>query len=294
MTGSPGCGKTLLAERMPGILPRLSLAESLEVTALHSVAGILPPTAPLVERPPFQAPHHGATAASIVGGGSGVAKPGAASLAHRGLLFLDEAPEFNRGVLDALRQPLENGQITIRRVGGTAVYPAQFSLVMAANPCPCAKPARSCSCTSERRRTYLARLSGPLLDRMDISITLPPITRQDVMAEHGVEESSAVIAERVLRARARSAARLAGTPWRTNGDVPPTILARHWPVPRPALVVAGRAMDQGLLTARGFGRTQRLAWTLADLQDHPEPTAADVDLALSLRLGDAWQQGMAA
>ena len=141
MTGPPGCGKTLLAERVPGILPPLSLEEALEVTAIHSVAGRLPSDSPLVSRPPFQAPHHGATAASIVGGGSGIAKPGAASLAHRGVLFLDEAPEFRHGVLDALRQPLESGQISIRRVGGTATYPARFSLLLAANPCPCAKPA---------------------------------------------------------------------------------------------------------------------------------------------------------
>lgn len=294
MIGTPGCGKTLLAERIPGILPALSLAESLEVSAIHSVAGLLPAAAPLVVQPPFQAPHHGATAASIVGGGTGIAKPGAASLAHRGLLFLDEAPEFARGVLDALRQPLENGQVTIRRVGGTAVYPARFSLVMAANPCPCARPERSCSCSSERRRTYLARLSGPLLDRMDISVTLPPITRQEVMSERGLEETSAVMAGRVLAARERAAQRLAGTPWRTNGDVPATVLARRWPVARPALALAGRAMDQGLLTARGFGRTQRLAWTIADLHGHDEPTKDDVGVALSLRLGDRWQGGMAA
>lgn len=294
MTGSPGCGKTLLAERVPGILPALSLEESLEVTAIHSVAGLLPTQAPLIVRAPFQAPHHGATPASIVGGGSGIAKPGAASLAHRGILFLDEAPEFTTGVLDALRQPLESGRISIRRVGGTATYPARFSLLLAANPCPCAKPERSCSCTPDRRRRYLARLSGPLLDRMDIVVELPAITRQDVMAERGLGESTTQIAERVAQARSRAAARLAGTPWRTNGDVPPTILGQRWPLPRGVLSGAGRAMDKGLLTARGFGRVQRLAWTLADLCEHDQPTAADVDLALSLRIGDRWNKGLAA
>ncbi|MCU1587461.1 MAG: Mg chelatase-like protein [Frankiales bacterium] len=294
MTGTPGCGKTLLAERMPGILPPLSRDEALEVTAIHSVAGLLPSVAPLVTHPPFQAPHHGATAASIVGGGSGIARPGSASLAHRGILFLDEAPEFQRGVLDALRQPLESGRISIRRVGGTATYPARFSLLMAANPCPCAKPSTSCTCTSERKRSYLARLSGPLLDRMDIVIALPPITRQEVMSERGGNESTAVMAARVLQARERAVARLAGTPWRTNGDVPPTILSQRWPIPRAALLPAGKAMDQGLLTARGFGRVQRLAWTLADLEAREVPDAGDVAAALGMRLGDLWNQGLAA
>ncbi|MGZ6826312.1 MAG: YifB family Mg chelatase-like AAA ATPase, partial [Mycobacteriales bacterium] len=140
MTGPPGCGKTLLAERFPGLLPPLGLQEALEVTAVHSVAGVLPAHAPLVTRPPFQAPHHASTAAAVIGGGSGVARPGAASLAHRGSLFLDEAPEFRSGVLDALRQPLESGVISLRRVGGTATYPARFALLLAANPCPCARP----------------------------------------------------------------------------------------------------------------------------------------------------------
>jgi magnesium chelatase family protein len=285
MTGSPGCGKTLLAERMPGILPALSVAESLEVTAIHSVAGQLPVGSPLVSRAPFQAPHHGSTAAAIVGGGSGIARPGAASLAHRGILFLDEAPEFARGVLDALRQPLESGRISIRRVGGTATYPARFSLLLAANPCPCAKPESSCTCPPTRRRGYLARLSGPLLDRMDITVHLPAITRAEIMADNE-SATSATLAARVERARTAAQARFAGTPWRTNADVPQTVLIQNWPIPRPALVNAGKAIDQGRLTARGFGRVQRLAWTLADLEGRPVPVRGDVDAALGLRLGD--------
>jgi magnesium chelatase family protein len=286
LKGTPGCGKTLLAERMPGILPPLSLAESLEVTAIHSVAGTLPQGSPLVVAAPFQAPHHGATAAAIVGGGAGVAKPGAASLAHRGVLFLDEAPEFGRTVLDSLRQPLESGRITIRRVGGTATYPARFALLLAANPCPCAKDDRRCTCTPERRRTYLARLSGPLLDRIDIQVHLPPVTRRDMLAEGGVGEPTSVIAERVLQARARMAQRYAGTPWRTNADVPATALAAQWPLRGPALALLGRAMDHGALTARGFGRVHRLAWTAADLAGAPWPDKDHVNLALGLRLGD--------
>ena len=197
-------------------------------------------------------------------------------------------------MLDALRQPLESGHISIRRVGGTATYPARFALLLAANRCPCAKPASSCSCAAERRRSYHARLSGPLLDRMDVVVELPAITRHDVMAERGLGESTAVIGERVAQARLRAAGRLAGTPWRTNADVPATMLGQRWPISRGALALAGRAMDKGLLTARGFGRVQRLAWTLADLYDHGQPTAADVDLALSLRIGDRWNAGLAA
>jgi magnesium chelatase family protein len=294
MTGTPGCGKTLLAERLPGILPPLALEEALEVTAIHSVAEQLPGGVPLVSRPPFQAPHHGSTSASIIGGGSGIAKPGAASLAHRGVLFLDEAPEFRAGVLDALRQPLESGCISIRRVGGTATYPARFALLLAANPCPCAKPERSCTCTPERRRSYLARLSGPLLDRMDLTVRLPAITRQEILADRGSGDSTAVVAARVALARGAALHRLAGTPWRTNADVPPTALAQRWPIPRAALAEAGRFMDQGRLSARGFGRVQRVAWTLADLAGRAQPSRGDVDVALSLRLGDGLEDRRAA
>jgi magnesium chelatase family protein len=290
-TGPPGCGKTLLAERLPGILPELSFEESLEVSQIHSVAGLLPADAPLVTRPPFQAPHHGATPASVVGGGSGIAKPGAASLAHRGILFLDEAPEFHRGVLEALRQPLESGEISIRRVGGTARYPARFSLVLAANPCPCAKPRFSCTCRPAVRDGYLAKLSGPLLDRIDLHVPLNAITRQDMQSERDVKESSATLVERVLLARERAGKRYAGTPWSTNADVPPSVLVRRWPLERKPLALLGAAMDHGLLTARGFGRVQRLAWTLADLAGNPSPTTDDASLALSLRLGDKVVQG---
>ena len=288
MIGPPGCGKTLLAERMPTILPGLTPSESLEVTAIHSVAGQLPPDV-LIRRPPFQAPHHGSTPVSVVGGGSGLARPGAASLAHRGVLFLDEAPEFMRGVLDALRQPLEHGYVKISRVNGTATYPARFALLLAANPCPCARTASDCTCPPDRRRQYLGRISGPVLDRMDITVALPAISRSDIMDDRECE-SSAVIAARVAIARERAARRLAGTPYRTNADVQPTILMQRWPLRRAVLRQVGRAMDQGLLTARGFGRVQRLAWTLADLHEAEEPDDFHVGLALSLRLGDAWDR----
>lgn len=284
LLGPPGSGKTMLAERLPGLLPPLRLSEALEVTAIHSVAGTLPPDQPLVSRPPFQDPHHTATVASIVGGGSGVARPGAASLAHRGVLFLDEAPEFAGRALDALRQPLESGRLSITRVGGTAVYPAAFQLLLAANFCPCAK-SEDCTCSPDVRRRYLARLSGPLLDRVDMHVEVPRITRAELLADVGAAESSAVVAERVLAARATAAQRYAATPWRTNGQVPAVELRRRWPVGRAATRQAEQAMDRGLLTARGYGRVLRLAWTLADLQGAGTPGPEHVGHALGFRLG---------
>lgn len=285
LLGPPGSGKTMLAERLPGVLPPLSQEAALQVTAIHSVAGVLPAGQPLVTRAPFQDPHHTSTVSAVVGGGSGIARPGAASLAHHGVLFLDEAPEFSGGVLDALRQPLESGRLTIRRVGGTAVYPARFTLALAANPCPCAKPDSQCSCPPDARRRYLARLSGPLLDRVDMHVQVPRITRAELLAENGMGESSTRVAERVAQARRRSAARYAGTPWCTNGEVPGVELLRRWPLPRSATSTAETALDAGLLTARGYGRVARLAWTLADLLDVGRPGRAEVDLALGYRLG---------
>lgn len=284
LLGPPGSGKTMLAERLPGVLPPLALEEALEVTAVHSVAGLLPPGQPLLTRPPFQDPHHSATVASIVGGGSGIARPGAASLAHRGVLFLDEAPEFATGVLDALRQPLESGRLSIRRVGGTAVYPARFLLALAANPCPCGQGADACTCVPQARRRYLARLSGPLLDRVDMHVQVPRVTRAELLAEGGVGEASVPVAARVAAARDRAAARYSGTPWRTNGDVPGVELLRRWPLPRAATRPAEDALDRGVLTARGYGRVVRLAWTLADLAERPRPGEGDVGVALGYRL----------
>ncbi|MCW2572831.1 MAG: Mg chelatase, subunit ChlI [Frankiales bacterium] len=285
LLGPPGAGKTMLAERLPGILPPLSLEEALEVTAIHSVAGRLPTSEPMVTTAPYQDPHHNATIAAIVGGGSGIARPGAACLAHRGVLFLDEAPEFASGVLDALRQPLEKGSVSIARSAGTAVYPSRFSLVMAANPCPCARPDKACTCPAERRRRYLSRLSGPLLDRVDLRVSIPRVTRAEMLAEDGRGEPSAAVAARVAMARDTAAARYAGTPWRTNNDVPPTQLRRRWPIPRSATRAAEEALDKGQITARGYGRILRVAWTLADLQGVGTPAAAQIGLALGYRTG---------
>jgi magnesium chelatase family protein len=283
LLGPPGAGKTMLAERIPGILPPLTLDEAIEVTGVHSVAGVLPPSSPLVQQAPFQDPHHTATTAAVVGGGSGIASPGAASLAHRGVLFLDEAPEFNRRVLDALRQPLESGVVKLRRVGGTAVYPARFTLVLAANPCPCAKRADDCTCTPQMRRAYRDKLSGPLLDRVDLHVTVPRITRAEVMAEGGRGEPSAAVAARVAHARERAAVRYAGTPWRANGDVPTVELVKRWPLPTSVVLPALEQLERQRLTARGFHRVVRTAWTLADLADAGAPAAEHVAHALAYR-----------
>src|SRR6516162_3891225 len=198
LLGPPGAGKTMLAERLPTILPKLESAAALEVTSIHSVAGTLPPGAGLLTEPPFCAPHHTATKAAIVGGGSGIIRPGAASLAHHGCLFLDEAPEFDRDVLDALRQPLESGEVVIARSGLTARFPARFTLVLAANPCPCARTAEAgsgCTCPPLARRRYLARLSGPLLDRVDVKVELLPVGRAELLSDRQLTEPSVIVAD---------------------------------------------------------------------------------------------------
>jgi magnesium chelatase family protein len=289
LLGSPGCGKTMLAERLPGILPPLSPSEGLEVAAIHSVAGALPAHCPVVARPPFRAPHHSASMAALVGGGSGVIRPGAASLAHRGVLFLDEAPEFHRGVLDALRQPLESGQVEIARAQATARFPARFTLVLAANPCPCARGTDmadlSCQCTPLARQRYLAKLSGPLLDRVDLRLLLPPVSRADLLGGERAGESSSDVAARVRKAREQARQRFAGTPWRLCGDVPGPELNVRWPVPPRVLAPLHREADRGRLTARGMHRTLRVAWTLADLAGRDGPDVGDVAEALQLRAG---------
>jgi magnesium chelatase family protein len=288
LLGPPGVGKTMLAERLPTILPRLELPEALEVSSIHSVAGRLPPDQPLVIEPPFCAPHHTATKAAIVGGGSGIIRPGAASLAHHGCLFLDEAPEFDRDVLDALRQPLESGRVSIARSGLTATFPARFTLILAANPCPCARSSSAgsaCTCTPLVRRRYLARLSGPLLDRVDVKVELLPVGRAELLSDRQLAEPSAVVATRVAEARQRAARRLSGTRWRVNAQIPGAELRRSFrPVPG-ALVPVERAMDLGEISARGVDRIVRMSWTLADLAGVDVPGMAEVGYALGLWLG---------
>jgi magnesium chelatase family protein len=295
MSGPPGAGKTMLAERLPGLLPPLDRAAALEVTAVHSVAGSLRDgTGPLVAHPPFQAPHHTASVAAIVGGGSAQVRPGSASLAHRGVLFMDEAPEFAPAVLDALREPLESGEITVARLAARVRFPARFQLVLAANPCPCGLAATApgadtgCTCTPMARLRYLGRLSGPLLDRVDLRIEMLAATRADLRGGSGPPEATAVVAERVAAARDRMAARLADTPWRVNAEVPGHVLRRLWRLPWEVVGEAERLLDRGVLTARGVDRVVRVAWTLADLAGRDVPDAGDVRVALDCRGVARW------
>ncbi|MGX2994245.1 YifB family Mg chelatase-like AAA ATPase [Streptomyces sp. JNUCC 64] len=288
LQGPPGAGKTMLAERLPGILPPLTRQESLEVTAIHSVAGTLPPDRPLVEVPPYCAPHHSSTMQALVGGGRGTARPGAVSLAHRGVLFLDESAEFSGHALDALRQPLESGHVVIARSAGVVRLPARFTMVLAANPCPCGRFGQrgaGCDCPPSAVRRYQSRLSGPLLDRIDLRVRVEAVTRAELAALGERGESTEAVAERVLAARARAAARYADTPWRTNGEVPGHELRTRWHPAPGALDGAEHRLERGLLTARGLDRVLRVAWTVADLAGHDRPDVSDVTLALRLRTG---------
>src|SRR5450755_688173 len=288
LLGPPGVGKTMLAERLPTILPPLELAAALEVSSIHSVAGTLPAGRPLLTEPPFCAPHHTASKAAIVGGGSGIIRPGAASLAHHGCLFLDEAPEFGRDVLDALRQPLESGEVIIARSGQTATFPARVTLVLAANPCPCARASTggsTCTCTPVVRRRYLARLSGPLLDRVDVKVELLPVGRAELLSDRQLAESSTVVAARVAEARQRAARRLRGTRWRLNAEIPGAELRQTFRPAPGALAPLERAMDLGEISARGVDRIVRLSWTLADLAGVRQPGTPEIGYALGLWLG---------
>ncbi|WLW51913.1 YifB family Mg chelatase-like AAA ATPase [Streptomyces sp. YU58] len=288
LEGPPGAGKTMLAERLPAILPRLGRQESLEVTAVHSVAGLLPPGKPLIDVAPYCAPHHSATMQALVGGGQGIARPGAVSLSHRGVLFLDETPEFNSQALDALRQPLEAGHVVIARSAGVVRFPARFLMVLAANPCPCGRFSVTndlCECPPSAIRRYQARLSGPLLDRVDLRVEVDRVTRAELTGLAARGESTATVADRVREARARAADRLTGTPWRTNSEIPGRELRSRWHPASGAMDEAERNLERGVLTARGLDRVLRVAWTVADLVGHDRPDATDVALALQLRTG---------
>lgn len=287
LLGPPGVGKTLLAERLPGILPPLDHDAALEATAVQSVLSDRPLT--LQTTPPFAAPHHGASASALIGGG-GTATPrvGLITAAHRGVLFLDEAPEFATNVLEALRQPLESGRIVIARSGFTLVMPSRFQLVIAANPCPCGKALDSnstCECTPQQRRTYLARISGPLMDRIDVRVIVDRPTFDEVALGAGDGgEASALVRERVRVARERQRHRFADTEWRTNAEVPGPVIRRRWPLPLATQEVFNAEFGKRQAgSVRGLDRTLRLAWTIADLESHEAPTPQDVRTAIGLR-----------
>jgi magnesium chelatase family protein len=287
LIGPAGAGKTMIAEHLPAILPALEPADALEVTAIHSLAGALPPQAGLITEPPLRVPHHTATMAAILGGGSGIIRPGVASLAHRGVLFLDQAPEFSRSVLDALRQPLETGEVIIARGGVSARFPARFILALGAAPCPCSAiaPGADCACTPAARRRYLGRISGPLLDRA-IKARLVPASRAELLRDRNHAETSEALAARVAAARDRAARRLAGTPWRVNAEIPAAELYRSYPPAAGALAVAEHALDLGQISTREAAAVLRVAWTLADLSGKPRPASADFADALILLTGN--------
>lgn len=305
LTGPKGSGKTSIAERVPGLLPDLTREESLEITTLHSLAGTLDPAEGFLVRPPYAAPHHDASKAAIVGGGSGQVTPGELSRTHLGVLFLDEFPLFRLDVLEALRQPLESGEITIARRDEMITLPARGLLVLAANPCPCGEYRvtagdNRCSCRETSRRAYRARMSGPLIDRVDITRqveALRPHERHDPLAR---PESTAEVRARVEAARRRQAARFAGEAWRLNAHVPGPELRERWPLHPDAQRFLDDRVYSGVLTARGGVRVHRLAWTVADLAagahaasdpdaaeaaEHAAPGLAEVDVAFRLRTG---------
>ena len=286
LQGPPGVGKTMLAKRLPSILPDLNDEESLEVSALHSLVGA-DLSGGLITRPPFSQPHHNASMAALIGGGARIAKPGAISMAHRGVLFLDEAPEFSMRCLDALRTPLESGEVSIARSLGQVTFPARFQLVMAANPCPCGRygvRGATCTCSPMAVKRYREKVSGPVLDRIDIQVQMRPASVALTRSEMGRSESSAVVAQRVAEARCRQAHRLRETSWRLNSEIPGYALKT---LPRPeGMELLETAIQRGRLSGRGIDKVVRVAWTLADLAGAPKPRKEDLMGAMSLRVGD--------
>ncbi len=260
------------------------------MSAVHSVGGLLPPDAPLLDRPPFIDPHHTSSAVAIIGGGTRGIRPGAMSLAHRGVLFLDEAPEFASNVLDALRQPLESGHILIARANQTAVFPARFQLVLASNPCPCGQDGAAddnCHCTPLMRRRYRDRITGPVRDRIDIhrSLTLP--SRPELARAIGRSQGTDRLSELVAEARERQAHRLEGSPWRLNAEVPGSELRKRWPIDDTARTVLDSQVSTHKLSARSADRVLGLGWSVADLRGHDRPGRDDALLALVPASGHA-------
>jgi magnesium chelatase family protein len=283
MVGPPGTGKSMLASRMPTIMNQLTEQESLEVSSIHSISGTLG-SGTLITTPPFESPHHTATGPSIIGGGSGTPRPGAVSRAHCGILFMDEAPEFSSQVLQTLRQPLENGEVVIDRAQGSARYPSRFQLMMAANPCPCGMDfgdGRKCVCSSLAKRRYFNRLSGPLLDRVDLNIPVESIKFTN--GQSPVGETSAIIKNRVVKAQNLARERLSETPWTKNSQVTGAYYRKLLGAENSLIKNLNNAVDKGYLSLRGADRCLRLAWTLADLEGRNSPELNDLECAYQLR-----------
>ena len=282
MTGPPGSGKTMLASRMPGIMCPLNEAEQLEVASIRSLCGILPQYG-ITDMPPFEAPHHTASTAALVGGGSGIAVPGAITRAHRGILFLDEAPEFSARALQTLREPLESGYVAISRAKGTTYYPARFQLIMAANPCPCGYAygnGERCTCREKDRIKYFSRLSGPILDRIDIQIEVPPVERINPGTVPSGESSHA-IRLRVMVARQTAQERFREFGWVCNAQATGTWLRAN--TSTKAIELVNHALASERLSLRGADRAMRLAWTLSDLSGKTSPGPEEMMQGISMR-----------
>jgi magnesium chelatase family protein len=266
MLGPPGSGKTLLARRLPTILPPLTLTEALDVTKIYSIANMLPTSVGLVCHRPFRSPHHTISSAGLVGGGS-IPRPGEVSLAHQGVLFLDEFPEFDRRTLEVLRQPMEDGVVTISRAAANLTYPARLQLVASMNPCPCGflgDLARACSCNAGQISRYQSRISGPILDRLDIHIEVPRL-RHDELLSTRLGESSDAVRERVVKARNAQIARFAGTPIANNAQMGPKAIRQFCALNTDTQGLLRTAIDQLHLSARAYDRILKLARTIADL-----------------------------
>lgn len=265
--GPPGCGKTMLARRLPSILPPMTPQEALDITKIYSVAGLLGAHAGIVRARPFRHPHHTISQTALVGGGGSVVKPGEISLAHLGVLLLDELPEFSRSAIEVMRQPLEEGTVTISRAAGTFTYPARFQLVASMNPCPCGyRGTRSlaCRCDDAAVAKYVNKLSGPLLDRIDMQIEIARVPFDDMVRNDGAERSRAIRA-RVLAARKRQLQRFNGSPIRCNADIPTNAMSRYCALDDEAVQLLGRANAKRQFSARALDRIARVARTIADL-----------------------------
>ena len=285
LVGPPGAGKTMMARRVSGILPRLAFDEALEVTAVHSIAGLLQPGAGLLAERPFRAPHHTISNAALIGGGS-QPRPGEVSLAHHGVLFLDEMLEFSRHVLEVLRQPLEEGRVTVARAARTASFPARFMLVGAMNPCPCGfagDASRACRCTPQQMARYRDRLSGPLRDRLDLTVEVPALPL-DALSADANGESSAAVRTRVVAARARQASRHAGDGIATNAELTPALMRKYCAADGAALRVLASAMSRMALSARGYDRVRKVARTIADLAGDDRIGGDHIAEALQFRM----------
>ncbi|GJL63501.1 MAG: ATP-dependent protease [Nitrospirales bacterium] len=268
MVGPPGSGKTMLAQRLPGILAPMQMQERLEASQVHSIAGTLGPSSPLITTRPFRSPHHNISDAGLIGGGT-IPRPGEVSLAHHGVLFLDEVLEFKRSVLDGLRQPLENGTVTITRVNATLTYPARMMLIASMNPCPCGylgDRSHECLCTPYQIRRYRSRLSGPLRDRLDIQLDVPAVPVSD-LSKAAVGETSAVIRQRVTAARKRQTSRYQKDRLFSNAQLKPRHLQQYCAIDPAGQNLLERAVSQLGLSARAFGRILRVARTIADLAE---------------------------